>query len=140
MFHLAEMLFAMFAGMAGFLLVRSVATGQGYTALLDVSSIDFQLGMATFMAVPMVALMRFRGCRWRDCGAMCAAMLLPTAAVVGFRGFQLREAQIWFATNQHMLMLVGMLVAMLYRREHYTNGYSFVRWSTTPRRRQVISA
>ena len=25
-------------------------------------------------------------------------------------------------------MLVGMLVLMLYRRERYTSGYSFVRW------------
>jgi hypothetical protein len=139
-FHFAEMVLAMFVGMAAFLLLRSLATGQGYAPLLDTSSVEFQVGMASFMLVPMLAWMRLRGCRWRECGEMCAAMLVPTAMLIGLRDLQFREVETWFSTNQHALMLLGMLVVMLYRREHYSNGYSLARWPTSPRRRHVVGA
>jgi hypothetical protein len=36
-------------------------------------------------------------------------------------------------------MLVGMLAIMLYRREHYTSGYSFGGWPATSRRQQQVN-
>jgi len=64
---------------------------------------------------------------------MSAAMLLSTAAVIVLRALEMQDALLWLATNQHALMLVGMLAFMLYRREHYTNGYSF-RWPAASQR------
>jgi hypothetical protein len=40
-FHFAEMLVAMMLGMMVFVPVRLALTAQGYTALLDASSVDF---------------------------------------------------------------------------------------------------
>jgi hypothetical protein len=55
---------------------------------------------------------------------MSAAMLRSTAAAFVLQGFELRVAQLRLASNQHALMLVGMLAFMICRRGHYTNGYS----------------
>ena len=82
-FHFAEMLVAMMLGMMVFVPFRLALTAQGYTALLDASSVDFQAWMGAFMVVPMVVWMRVRGCGWRDGAEMGAAMLLPVAAILG---------------------------------------------------------
>lgn len=127
-FHFAEMWFAMFAGMAAFIALRFALSAVGISGLGNSASIEFQVGMGLFMVAPMAAWMRFRGCGWRECFAMTAAMLLSTGAVLVSSAFKLHEAQLWLASNQHLLMLVGMLAFMVYRREQYTSAYSFGRW------------
>jgi hypothetical protein len=126
--HFAEMLVAMMLGMMVFVPVRLALTARGYTALLDASSIDFQVLMGAFMAAPMVTWMGVRGCSWRDGVEMGTAMLVPIAAVLGLRGFGLSDALPWLSNSEHTAMLVGMLLLMLCRRERYTSGYSFLRW------------
>ena len=81
--------------------------------------------MAAFMVAPMVTWMRVRGCSWRNGAEMSAAMLLPIAAVIVLRGLGRLDTLPWLSDSEHTAMLVGMLVFMLYRREHYTSGYSF---------------
>jgi hypothetical protein len=137
-FHFAEMWFAMLLGMAVFMVVRIALAAQGYAALLDPTGLAFQVGMGAFMVGPMLAWMRMRGCGWRECGGMSAAMLLSTAAAVMPRALDTHDALLpWLASNQHALMLVGMLAFMLYRHERYTSGYSFARWSGGSRRQGV---
>src|SRR5207253_3357162 len=97
-------------------------------ALLDGSSNEFQAWMAAFMVVPMVAWMRVRGCSWRNGAKMTVAMLFPVAAVFALRGLGLADTLPWLSNSEHTAMLVGMLVFMLYRRERYIGGYSFLRW------------
>jgi hypothetical protein len=135
-FHVAEMWFAMFVGMAAFMALRIAISAQGASGFPDPESIEFQVGMGVFMLTPMVAWMRLRGCGWRECGAMSAAMLLSIAAVLVSSAFKFRDAQLWLAGNQHVLMLVGMLTFMVYKREHYTRGYS-LSWRATQRRERV---
>ena len=125
--HFAEMSLAMMLGMAFFVPFRFALTAQGYTALVDASCVDFQVWMAAFMVAPMVAWMRVRGCSWRDGAEMGAAMLLPVAAVLGLRGLGFSDTLPWLSNSEHTAMLLGMLAFMLYRREHYTGGYSFIR-------------
>jgi hypothetical protein len=48
LFHFAEMFVAMMLGMAVFLAVGLALTAQGYTALLDARSTNFQVGMGAF--------------------------------------------------------------------------------------------
>jgi uncharacterized membrane protein len=134
-FHFAEMSLAMMLGMMFFVPFRLILTIQGYTALLDASSIDFQAWMGAFMVTPMVMWMRVRGCSWRDGTEMTAAMLLPVAAVLGLRGLGLSETLPWLSNSEHTAMLVGMLAFMLYRRERYTSGYSLFRWPFATERR-----
>jgi hypothetical protein len=84
--------------------------------------------MSLFMVAPMAAWMRVRGCAWRECGEMAALMLLPAIAALVMRLLDLPDAQLWISSSEHILMLAGVLVYMLYRREHYTRRYSlFVR-------------
>ena len=85
--------------------------------------------------------MRVRGCSWRECGEMSSIMLLPTAAALVLRGLDLQDSILWLANSQHILMLVGMLALMLYRREHYTRQYTFgLGAAQSRRRRQEIVA
>jgi len=128
LFHLAEMWFAMMLGMMVFMPVRFALAALGYTVLLDASSLAFQAWMAAFMSVPMLAWMRIRGCGWRQGAEMSTGMLLPVAGVLMLRGLGLLDMLPWLTNSEHAAMLVGMLAAMLYRREHYTSGYSFLPW------------
>jgi len=137
-FHFAEMWFAMLVGMAGFMVVAVAVAAQGNPILSEPTSIGFQIGMGLFMVVPMAAWMRFRGCDWRASGEMGGAMILSTGALVAFGALGFREGQLWVSSNQHMLMLLSMLAVMLYRRERYTRGYSFGRWTGASRSRQEV--
>jgi hypothetical protein len=127
-FHLAEMVFAMLIGMAVFMVFRVVLMALDFTALLDPTSIEFATGMVGFMVVPMLIPMRFRGCSWRECSEMGAAMMVGLVAAFGSRALALESASVWFASNQHALMLAGMLAVMLYRRDRYIRGYSPPGW------------
>jgi hypothetical protein len=135
--HFAEMWFIMVLGMAAFMVLRIALSTRGYPALLDATSLEFQVGMAVCMAAPMVGWMRLRGCSWRACAEMTAAMLVSTGGALVLRALDLPDALPWLVANQHTLMLVGMLAAMLYRREHYTSGYAVGRWPAASRRQQV---
>jgi hypothetical protein len=59
---------------------------------------------------------------------MGVAMLLPTAAIIGLLDLGLSDTLPWLSNSEHAAMFVGMLAFMLYRRERYTSGYSFLRW------------
>ena len=129
MLHFAEMWIAMTLGMA--ILCRSSWSWShmGYTALLDTASIDYQAWMGVFMAVPMVAWMRVRGHGWRMGMEMAGAMLGPIAAVLALCALGVPDAFPWLTTRATgPAMAIGMVAIMLYRREHYTSGYSFISW------------
>jgi hypothetical protein len=128
LFHFAEMFVAMMLGMVVFVSVGLALTAQGYTGLLDGSSSIFQVGMAAFMVAPMVVWMRVRGGMWQHGAEMGTAMLIPVVAVILLERVGLSEGMPWLASSEHPAMVVGMLAWMLYRRAHYTSGYSFARW------------
>ena len=138
--HFAEMFVAMMLGMMVFVPIRLALTAQGYTALLDGSSIDFQAWMAAFMVAPMVAWMRVRGCTWRCSAEMSVAMLLPVSVVLGLRGLGLSDTLPWLSNSEHTAMLVGMLVFMVYRRDHYASGYSVASWRAAAARHRTSRA
>lgn len=80
-----------------------------------------EMGLA--MTVPMVAWMRIRGHAWRLCTEMAAAMLIPTAAMLGLLmgGFVTDGGTLMLL--QHAVMLPGMLGAMLLRRNEYSGHH-----------------
>ena len=127
--HFLEMWLAMGIGMALFGPVKQALGAQGYAALLDTSSIDFQAWMNLFMIVPMVAWMRVRGHGWRMGAEMSGAMVVPIALVLILCRVGVSDALPWLTPRATgPAMLLGMLAIMLYRREHYTSGYAFLRW------------
>src|SRR5437870_5328174 len=109
--HFGEMVLAMMAGM----LVYMPVAGFIPAAL-------HQIGMALFMAAPMVAWMRIRGHGWRHGFEMALAMIVPWAAVVGLVALGAANVLPWLAHASDPAMYLGMLGIMLLRRDHYTHG------------------
>ena len=117
--HFLEMLLAMCIGMMLlsplWMLLTNDADPAGALRSTEVDS----LAMATTMALPMAAWMRFRGHGWSPTLEMSAAM---------YAGFVVLFPALWVGALDaagvlaygHVLMLVFMLVAMLWRREEYT--------------------
>jgi len=108
--HFGEMTLAMMVGMAVFHLIAG-AHGHG-------------AGMLVFMTVPMVAWMWLRGHSWRHGYEMAAGMLVPVAAIWVLLGLGAGESVPWLRMVDHPAMLLGMLGAMLLRREQYTGGHA----------------
>jgi hypothetical protein len=123
-FHFAEMCGAMFLGMALFIVATISLAALGNATFSEPTSIAFLAGMSLFMVAPMAAWMRIRGCDWRACGEMSAAMSLPLVAAVVLRLLGLPAVELWVSSSQHALMIVAMLAFMLYKHEEYTRNYT----------------
>ena len=118
--HYAEMVIAMFLGMAilgipaGWALE---AAGSSWSALADDAPALMLLAMAPMMTAPMVGWMAYRGHSRRANLDMSAAMFLPAfaamplVAVVDFGALIVAE---------HVAMLLAMLAAMLLRPAEYS--------------------
>lgn len=119
--HYLEMVIAMVAGMAilgpvEVLMLESV----GWSSALDRAGVN-ALVMATNMTVAMAGWMRFRGHTMKPIIVMSAAMYLPVLLLLVplWRG-AITEGT--FDLGVHVLMLLGMLLAMLLRLEEYTGS------------------
>src|SRR5437870_3988914 len=104
--HFGEMVLAMYVGMLIYMPVEGLVPVflQG-------------IGMALFMAWPMVVWMRIRGHCWRHGFEMAGAMLVPWAAVVGLVGLGAANALPWLTHSSDAAMYLGMLGFMLVRRD-----------------------
>jgi hypothetical protein len=111
--HYLEMVAAMFIGMGvlGTPLLMAVSE--------DAHALQLAI-MGVTMTVPMVAWMRYRGHGWGPCNEMAAAMLIPTAGVIGLQMGGLVEDYGTLMALEHAVMLPAMLGAMLLRRDEYT--------------------
>ncbi len=122
--HFVEMVIAMGVGMAIFGPIRAALVEQGYTTLLDRTSVEYQVWMNLFMIVPMVLWMRMRGCTWGHGVGMSLAMVIPTTCVVMLCRLGVSDVMPWFTTSlTGPAMFLGMLGFMLFHREMYTRGY-----------------
>jgi hypothetical protein len=120
--HYAEMVVAMFAGMAVLGFPADAALGA-----VGATSDPFMfLSMATTMTVGMVAWMRYRGHGWRANAEMSAAMFVPTLAVIGVLQAGLLTDIGALMVAEHVVMLLAMLGAMLARPAEYTGHHHAV--------------
>ncbi len=123
--HLLEMLVAMMIGMPILFMVRNlIPASSSYAAAFKSGTILSGLAMAIFMTVPMVTWMIVRGHGWRHSAEMGFAMFAPVAVVVGLRLLGADTYLPWLRNASHLGMFLGMLIAMLYRRDHYTGTTS----------------
>ena len=119
--HLLEMLLAMVPGMAILNLLESlIPASSSYTAVFESGSNLYDPVMAVFMAVPMVGWMIVRGHGWHHGAEMAFGMIAPVAAIFVPRLLGADAYQSWLADISHPAMFLGMILAMLYRRDHYT--------------------
>jgi hypothetical protein len=123
--HYAEMVVAMFAGMAVFGAPAGWAlgaVGSSWSELTDTAPSLMLLLMATTMTVPMVGWMRYRGHGWRANTEMAASMVLPTFAAMALTSVVADTGTI--LVGEHVVMLLGMLGVMLARPAEYTHHHS----------------
>ena len=123
--HYVEMVVVMFAGM----IVLGVpgeaalhAMGSGTSELRETAPATVFLGMALTMTVPMVAWMRYRGHSWQPTLEMAASMVIPTLIAIALLGAGLASFAALMGL-EHVAMLLGMLLAMLLRRDEYTGHH-----------------
>jgi transcriptional regulator GlxA family with amidase domain len=121
--HFAEMTIAMVAGMAVFHLA---AGGHGREAARDIPWTVHEVGMIVFMTVPMVAWMRLRGHSWRHGAEMALGMLAPVVVIDVLLGLGAAATLPWLQHAAGPAMMLGMLAAMLLRREQYTGVHTRV--------------
>lgn len=121
LWHFLEMLLAMGVGMAVFhLLVKQIPASSGLVAVADKDTVLHKVVMDFFMTVPMLAWMILRGHGWRHSLEMGVAMLAPIALINLLCSLGLVEYVPWLTEASGPAMFLGMLAAMLYRRDHYT--------------------
>ena len=118
--HYAEMVVAMFVGMAVLGYPLDWVMGR-----LGASSDEFMfLGMATTMTVPMVGWMMYRGHGWRANVEMSASMFVPTFAVIGVLATGLLTNLGVLMITEHVVMLLAMAGVMLLRPEEYSHHHT----------------
>lgn len=131
--HYVQMLLAMGAGMALFHpLVRLVPPGSSYATALERGAPLHAVTMTIFMIVPMVAWMLARGHGTRHSAEMVVAMVVPMAFVGLLCQLGLTTYLPWLGSLSSPAMLLGMLAAMLYRRDHYTGRAMHVSHAAQP--------
>jgi len=109
-------------GMPFFFMLRDVIpASSSYPAVFVRGTILFDLAMVVVMTVPMVAWMIVRGHGWRHSAEMAFAMSAPMAVVIALRLLAGSDIYLpWLRQVGYNGMFLGMLIAMLYRRDHYT--------------------
>ncbi len=123
--HFLEMLLAMMAGMPIFTLVRSlIPATSSVAAAFKSGTISYSITMTVFMTVSMVAWMIVRGHGWRHSAEMGFAMVAPVAVTIVLRLLGADAYLPWLGNASHLGMFLGMLIVMLYRRDHYTGKAS----------------
>jgi len=131
--HLAQMVVAMYAGMAVYMLFAPALMGPG----------DLRYaGMVLSMLVPMVALMRFQHHGWRMANEMAIGMAAPMimcVALVRLGLCPLFPVLTWLTAANvyavaHHAMLLGMIAVMIWRRGMYA-----ARHHATPHTQQPVT-
>jgi hypothetical protein len=117
--HYAEMVVAMFAGMA----VLALPAGWALDAMGATSDEFMFLGMATTMTVPMVGWMAYRGHGLRANAEMSASMFVPTFAVIGVLSAGLLTDIGALMVIEHVAMLLAMAGVMLLRPAEYIHHH-----------------
>ena len=120
--HYAEMIVAMFLGMAVLGLAARVALGAmgiDWAGVIDDAPALMFLGMATTMTLPMVGWMLYRGHGWRANTEMSASMFVPTFAVIGVLWADVVTAIGVLMVVEHVAMLAAMAGVMLMRPAEY---------------------
>jgi hypothetical protein len=86
----------------------------------DSETVLHNVFMDIFMTVPMLGWMMLRGHGWRHSLEMGVAMLAPMAVINLLCSLGAVEYLPWLVNASGPAMFLGMLAAMLYRRDHFT--------------------
>jgi hypothetical protein len=120
--HFLEMIVAMLIGMAVLgVTVSSILALLGHASLYHYAALRALL-MASYMTIGMGLWMRHRGHSWARIREMGAAMFAPFLVLLVPFWLGFISGAVLLAAG-HLLMLVTMLGAMLYRRAEYSQDH-----------------
>ena len=102
-----------------YLLVRLISS-PGYTTSYRPGTFLFALGDIFFLTLPVVAWTIFRGHGWQHSLEIALAMIVPVGLIILFGELAGSPYLLWLITAGYPAMSFGMLVYMLYRRDHFT--------------------
>lgn len=119
--HFVQMLVAMMLGMGVFHVLAGRAT--------EANRVLWYAGMELSMVPPMIALMLFQGHGWRSSAEMAIAMLAGPAVLLACAQLGLHNYIPGLSRNTLLsladaTMFLGMLGAMLYRRDMYSRPHA----------------
>jgi hypothetical protein len=113
--HLVEMFVAMMAGMMVGAFVLATALGTSVPQARREHAVAWVIVMAFDMAIPMVAVMLYRGHSWQSASEMAAAMIVPAVPIVA-----LQLSVSGNAGRAYMpVSMVAMIALIVYRRNEY---------------------
>ena len=119
--HFLELQIAMSLGaLICYLVVRLITGSSSFTTAYHPGTFLFATGDIFFLTVPVVAWMIFRGHGWRHSLEVTFAMIIPVATIMVLDQFSVYDYLTWLLTGGYPSMSLGMLVCMLYRRDHFT--------------------
>lgn len=120
--HLLEMVLSMMAGMVILYLLDVLSPESSvFAPFFEYGTVKFDLAMVVFMTVPMAAWMLLRRHDRRHVAEMAFGMNVLVAVVIVLRLLGAEANLPWLVDASHPAMFLGMIVAMLYRRDHYTS-------------------
>ena len=114
--HLVEMLLAMMAGMMVGAVLLSTALGTSVSEARRAHAVAWVIVMAFDMALPMVAVMLYRGHSRRSAAEMAAAMIVPALPIVAC---QLSHFGGDVGRAYMPISMVAMIALIVYRRSEY---------------------
>ena len=119
--HFLELQIAMCLGaLICYLIVRLISVSSSFTVAYRPGTFLFAAGDIFFLTVPVVAWMIFRGHGWRHSLKVAFAMISPVAVIMVLGQFTAYDYFTWLLTAGYPAMSLGMLIYMLYRRDHFT--------------------
>lgn len=131
--HFLEMQIAMGLGMIPWhWLVRELRASPTYADAFQRGSALSTIAHGLFMTVPMVVWMIIRQHGWRHSLEMGVAMFGPGVAIIVLCWLGADTYWPWLITLASPAGTVGMLVYMLYRREHFTRKAGHSVHTATP--------
>jgi hypothetical protein len=103
-----------------YLLGRLVPASSIFATVYHPGTYLYAIGDVLFLTVPVMTWMILRGRGWQRSLEMAVAMLAPVAAIVVLGQLAGYAYLFWLVTAMYPAMCLGMLVYMLYRRDHFT--------------------
>jgi hypothetical protein len=109
-----------------YLLGRMIPDSSSFATVYHPGTYLYASGDLLFLTVPVVAWMIYRGHGWRQSLETAVSMLAPVAAIIVVGQVAGYAYLLWLVTAMYPAMCLGMLIYMLYRRDHFTGqvGYS----------------
>ena len=118
--HLLELQIPMVLGaLICYLLGLLIPASSSYAVAYHPGTYLYAAGDILFLTVPVIVWMVIRGHSWRRSLETVVAMIAPVAAIILLGQLAGYDYLPWLVIADYPAMFLGMLVYMLYRREHF---------------------